>query len=89
MNSSFLAIGSPDEYKKLLGSRFLIFCFFSDFWANLSQKFEKSRFFHYKMAQKFKKKEKIKNPLPSNFSYSPGLIIAKKLEFRDQTSKTS
>ena len=87
--SGSLVMNSPVEYKNLLGSGFLIFSFFRIFGPFYSEKNHDFLNFLDKLAQKSEKKQKIKNPLPSNFLYSPGLLIAKKLEFMDQTSKTS
>ena len=89
MKPSFLDISSPGEYKKLLGSRFLRFRFFTYIWGHLAQKMAFFPKFLRKMTQKSGKNRNLKNPLPNNFLYSPGLLISKKLGFMGQNWETS
>ena len=89
MKPSFLDISSPGEYKKLLGSGFLRFRFFPDFWVILRRNFGKNAIFWAKWPHMYVKNRNLKNLLPNNFLYSPGLLISKKLGFMGQNWETS
>ena len=85
MKPSFLDISSPEELQKIVRKRIfensIFFPTFEPFYAEIS---EKCQFFWPKRSQISVKSENIKNPLPDNFLYSPGLLKSKKLGFMGQ-----
>ena len=88
LETQFFGYGQPRGVQKNVGSGFLKFSFFPDFWARLYPETEKIAIFGHIMTQKSGKNEIFKNPLPTFFLRFSGLPIAKKLGFQHQHTKS-